>query len=456
MKKYLNYITTLPDFIEMQRISFCWFLLQGLTDELSNFSSIFDFSGNIEYVFFIQEYKLVKPIYNLLSAKRYTKNYVAQLVLPIEMRNKKTNIVMRQGRLPIANLPLMTTSATFIINGCERIIVSQVIRSPGIYFEKNKKQKKRKLNKLTTSNDFHKLRPFTQMALGLLKNPDSSILLPIVNESKNYSESPNSKEKTNENLNFLKFFKIYRITVSTFEAKIQKQKFNLFLQWLRLSNNFSSFKNQSRFLDTHCLLKKFNTLLRFLIKYKILQILINNEAQENISEVLFYRSFQNKEFKAIQDSQILKIKRILSKKSPKFKKILQIYQEQILSKYIPQYNQIYKLYQVEIEAKYLHIWDKKVRKYDFLIQNFKKKLQLNIKISSFLIFEETIKALEQIENLKFLKIRTNADFQKIKKFNDIFYGNKNFKPGINFPLIKNYRRSDIIKNKDYFEKKRFL
>jgi len=142
MKKYLNYITTLPDFIEMQSISFCWFLLQGLTDELSNFSSIFDFSGNIEYVFFIQEYKLVKPIYNLLSAKRYTKNYVAQLVLPIEMRNKKTNIVMRQGRLPIANLPLMTTSATFIINGCERIIVSQVIRSPGIYFEKNKKQKK--------------------------------------------------------------------------------------------------------------------------------------------------------------------------------------------------------------------------------------------------------------------------------------------------------------------------
>jgi len=52
MKKDLNYITTLPDFIEMQRVSFCWFLSQGLTDELSNFSSILDFSGNIEYVFF--------------------------------------------------------------------------------------------------------------------------------------------------------------------------------------------------------------------------------------------------------------------------------------------------------------------------------------------------------------------------------------------------------------------
>lgn len=150
MKKDLDYITTLPDFIEMQRISFCWFLSQGLTAELSNFSSILDFSGNIEYVFFGQEYKLVKPVYNALRAKRYTTNYVAQLLLPIEMRNKLTNTTIRHGRLPIANLPLMTTSATFIINGCERIIVSQVIRSPGIYFEKNKKQKKTKIYKINT------------------------------------------------------------------------------------------------------------------------------------------------------------------------------------------------------------------------------------------------------------------------------------------------------------------
>ena len=167
MKKDLNYITTLPDFIEMQRSSFCWFLYQGLTDELSNFSSILDFSGNIEYVFFGQEYKLVKPIYNSLSAKRYTTNYIVQLLLPIEIRSKLTNTILRQGRLPIANLPLMTTAATFIINGCERIIVSQVIRSPGIYFDKNKKQKKRKDTKLTFSNDFHKLRVFTKTTLGI-------------------------------------------------------------------------------------------------------------------------------------------------------------------------------------------------------------------------------------------------------------------------------------------------
>ena len=142
MKKDCNYITTLPDFIEMQRISFCWFLSYGLTNELLNFSSIFDFSGNIEYLFFGQEYKLVKPLYNILRSKRYNKNYVTQLMMPIEIRNKRKNIVMRQGRVIVANLPLMTTSATFIINGCDRIIVSQVIRSPGIYFEKNKKKKR--------------------------------------------------------------------------------------------------------------------------------------------------------------------------------------------------------------------------------------------------------------------------------------------------------------------------
>ena len=105
MKKSMNYITALPDFIEMQRISFCWFISEGLKDELANFSSILDFSGNIEYIFFGQEYKLVKPIYNASNAKRHASNYIAQLIMPIEMRNRQANIIMKRGRLSIANLP---------------------------------------------------------------------------------------------------------------------------------------------------------------------------------------------------------------------------------------------------------------------------------------------------------------------------------------------------------------
>jgi len=229
MKKYMNYVTALPDFIEMQRVSFCWFISQGLTDELANFSSVLDFSGNIEYVFFGQEYKLVKPIYNASSAKRYTANYVAQLIIPIEMRNKRTNSIMKQGKLPIANLPLMTTTATFIINGCERIIVSQVIRSPGVYFEKNKKQKRRKLNKLILSNDFHKVRPFTQTSFGLLKSPNISSLSPIV-------KTPNFKQKSNKiiysdnTVIFIKFFKLYNIISKTFETNTKKLRIQKFLK----------------------------------------------------------------------------------------------------------------------------------------------------------------------------------------------------------------------------------
>ena len=160
MKKSMNYTTALPDFIEMQRVSFCWFIAYGLNEELSMFSRIHDFSYNTEYLLFGQEYSLVKPIYNIVRAKKYTANYAAQLVIPLEVRNKKLNSVRYHSQFPIINLPLMTTAATFVINGCERVIVSQIIRSPGIYFEKNKNQKKRKKVKRFLSSDINKLRSF--------------------------------------------------------------------------------------------------------------------------------------------------------------------------------------------------------------------------------------------------------------------------------------------------------
>merc|ERR1712154_182896 len=154
----MNYFTALPDFIEMQRVSFCWFITQGLSEELIGFSNIHDFSHNTEYILFGQEYNLVKPTYNIIRAKKYTANYAAQLVIPLEVRNKKTNSIKYHNTFPIVNLPLMTTTATFVINGCERVIVSQIIRSPGVYFEKNKNQKKRKL-----PSDINKLRSFVPL-----------------------------------------------------------------------------------------------------------------------------------------------------------------------------------------------------------------------------------------------------------------------------------------------------
>ena len=130
MSKNSNYTNCLPDFLAMQRISFCWFLTQGLTEELSLFSKISDFSQNTEYLMFSEEYTLIKPPYSLTVARKYNGNYRAQLVIPVELRDKILNQVQFQNQFPIITLPLMTTYATFIINGCERVIVSQIIRSP--------------------------------------------------------------------------------------------------------------------------------------------------------------------------------------------------------------------------------------------------------------------------------------------------------------------------------------
>src|SRR5210317_6525 len=160
MKQNINYITALPDFLAMQRISFCWFITQGLNEELTLFSRIHDFSKNIEYIIFGEEYNLIKQPYSLLIARKYSGNYRSQLVIPIEVRNKIINSTRYHNQFPIITLPLMTTYATFVINGCERVIVSQIIRSPGVYFEKNKNQRIKKQFKRKLSRDITKLSSF--------------------------------------------------------------------------------------------------------------------------------------------------------------------------------------------------------------------------------------------------------------------------------------------------------
>jgi DNA-directed RNA polymerase subunit beta len=174
----MNYINALPDFLAMQRISFCWFITQGLNEELALFSRIQDFSQNTEYIMFGEEYSLIKPSYSLLIARKYSGNYRAQLVIPIEVRNKVVNSVRYQNQFPIITLPLMTTDATFIINGCERVIVSQIIRSPGVYFEKNKNQKTRNQFKRKLSTDINKLRSFIPSGEAFISEFDLFFPLP--------------------------------------------------------------------------------------------------------------------------------------------------------------------------------------------------------------------------------------------------------------------------------------
>ena len=189
-----NYNTMFPDFLIMQRTSFCWFLSQGLKDELQFFSHIFDFSQNVEYIVYGEEYGILKPPCTLLVARKYNGNYRAQLVIPIEVRNKKLNTIYHYNKFPIVTLPLMTTAATFILNGCERVIVSQIIRSPGIYFEKVKNQKRQRPFKRKLSTDISKLRSFLPSGQASFSNNDLFFIFPKSKyDRKNKKNCLNSK-----------------------------------------------------------------------------------------------------------------------------------------------------------------------------------------------------------------------------------------------------------------------
>jgi len=314
----MNYTTALPDFIEMQRVSFCWFIAQGLTEELNTFSRIYDFSQNTEYVLFGQEYSLVKPIYNIVRAKKYTANYSAQLVIPLEVRNKKTNIIKYHSKFPIINLPLMTSSATFVINGCERVIVSQIIRSPGVYFEKNKHQKKNKKIKRIISSEIGKLKSFTPPSEILPTESRLYFLKPtikkkLINDKKKkirfikkeedwnwqgetiniYSFKQLKNYEINFSSSFLEYFKVYKslFKIQNIPTKIKRIK--IFLKWLASNENFRLPNNQHTIF---LVINYFNLLTKTITKYKILKRRNSNEntlREFNQIERLYHTVLQN-------------------------------------------------------------------------------------------------------------------------------------------------------------------
>ncbi|MGK7916112.1 MAG: DNA-directed RNA polymerase subunit beta, partial [Prochloraceae cyanobacterium] len=126
--------TLLPDLIEIQRSSFRWFLEQGLIDELDSFSPIADYTGKYELHFIGENYRLKEPKYNVDEAKRRDSTYNVQMYVPTRLINKETGEI-NEMEVFIGDLPLMTDRGTFIINGAERVIVNQIVRSPGVYYK---------------------------------------------------------------------------------------------------------------------------------------------------------------------------------------------------------------------------------------------------------------------------------------------------------------------------------
>ena len=131
---YIEPAFLLPDLIEIQRSSFRWFLEEGLIEELNSFSPITDYTGKLELHFLGQNYKLKRPKYDVDEAKRRDSSYAVQMYVPTRLINKETGEIKEQ-EVFIGDLPLMTDRGTFIINGAERVIVNQIVRSPGVYYK---------------------------------------------------------------------------------------------------------------------------------------------------------------------------------------------------------------------------------------------------------------------------------------------------------------------------------
>ncbi len=132
-----NYTTpafVLPDLVEIQRASFRWFLEEGLIEELDSFSPITDYTGKLELHFLGKDFKLKRPKYGVDEAKRRDSTYAVQMYVPTRLINKETGEIKEQ-EVFIGDLPLMTDRGTFIINGAERVIVNQIVRSPGVYYK---------------------------------------------------------------------------------------------------------------------------------------------------------------------------------------------------------------------------------------------------------------------------------------------------------------------------------
>ncbi len=128
----INEVLEMPNLIEVQINSYKWFLEQGLKEVFADMSAITDYTGNLVLDFV--DYRLDKePKYSVTECKERDVTYAAPLRVRVRLLNKETGEVKEQ-EIFMGDFPLMTESGTFIINGAERVIVSQLVRSPGVFY----------------------------------------------------------------------------------------------------------------------------------------------------------------------------------------------------------------------------------------------------------------------------------------------------------------------------------
>ena len=126
-------VLKMPNLVEIQKNSYEWFLKEGLKEVFNDVSGITDFNNNLVLDFV--DYKLDdKPNYSVSECKERDATYAAALRVTARLLNKETGEI-KESEVFMGDFPLMTESGTFVINGAERVIVSQLVRSPGVYYK---------------------------------------------------------------------------------------------------------------------------------------------------------------------------------------------------------------------------------------------------------------------------------------------------------------------------------
>ncbi|MBQ6930787.1 MAG: DNA-directed RNA polymerase subunit beta, partial [Clostridia bacterium] len=129
----INEVMEMPNFIEIQKNSYQWFLDKGLKEVFRDIDTITDYTGNLELSFV--DFRMDdKPKYTIKECKERDATYAAPMRVTARLYNKETGEI-KENEVFMGDFPIMTESGTFVINGAERVIVSQLVRSPGVYFD---------------------------------------------------------------------------------------------------------------------------------------------------------------------------------------------------------------------------------------------------------------------------------------------------------------------------------
>ena len=130
----IDEVIDMPNLIEVQKKSYQWFLDEGLKEVFKDVSGISDYSGNLVLDFIDYTLDVDNPNYSVIECKERDATYSAALRVTARLLNKETGEI-KESNVFMGEFPLMTDSGTFVINGAERVIVSQLVRSPGVYYK---------------------------------------------------------------------------------------------------------------------------------------------------------------------------------------------------------------------------------------------------------------------------------------------------------------------------------